>query len=95
VLPPGAPGPARTQLVPVKQGALVVVALSRTFGRGNPLPIVVTASANSDAVFGTRVIVEKSARGPLVTALGIQGQLGGVPLPEVEHDPRGWLMTPG
>lgn len=94
VLAPDAVGPARTQLVPVKQGALVVVALSRAFGRGDPLPIVVTVSANSAPVYGTRVIVEKSARGPLVTALGIQGQLGGVPLPEVEHDPRGWLMTP-
>lgn len=94
VLPPGVNTAPRTQLVPVKQGALVVVALSRAFGRGDPLPIVVSASANSGAVYGTRVTVEKSARGPLVTALSIAGQpSGGVPLPEVVHDPAAWLMT--
>jgi hypothetical protein len=88
--------PGRTSLVPVQQGTLVVVALSRAFGRGDPLAVLVTTSSNSAAVYGTRVTVEKSPRGPLVTALGMQGQpLAGVPVPAVVQDPAGWLVTAG
>lgn len=85
--------PAKTSLVPVRQGTLVVVALSRQFGSGDPLPVLVTTSANSAPVFATRVIVDKSVSGPLVTALAVQGQpLAGVAVPRVVPDPGGWLF---
>ena len=93
VPPPGASGSGRTTVVPVKQGGLVVVALSRAFGRGDPLPVLVTTSANSAPVYGTRVIVEMSRRGPLITTLGIVGRpQAGVPVPTVTSDPAGWLL---
>jgi hypothetical protein len=84
----------RTSIVPVRQGDLVVVALSRAFGRGDPLSVLVTTSTNSADVYGTRVIIDKAKRGTLVTALSIQPQpIAGVPVPHVVHDPRGWLLT--
>lgn len=91
--PAGSLAQPSTSVVPVRQGTLVVVALSRAFGRGDPLPVLVTTSANSAAVYGTRVVVEKSTRGPLVTALAIQGQpLAGVAVPRVAADPAAWLL---
>ncbi|MDQ1708713.1 MAG: hypothetical protein QOG49_98 [Frankiaceae bacterium] len=84
----------RTSVVPVRQGQLVVVALSRAFGRADPLPLLVSTSANSAGVYGTRVIIDKTKRGTLVTELSIQSQpLAGVPVPRVTHDPAGWLLT--
>ncbi|MEO6712221.1 MAG: DUF5719 family protein [Mycobacteriales bacterium] len=84
----------RTSLVPVRQGDLVVVAVSRAFGRGDPQPILVTTSANSAAVHATRVVVEKTKQGTLMTTFAVAPQpLGGVPVPRVAHDPAGWLLT--
>ncbi len=85
---------AKTKVVPIEQGKLVVIALSTAFGRGDPLPVLVTPSGNSAPVYGVRITTENNSGGTLSTSLGLQSQpLAGVPRPEVAHDAGAWLIT--
>jgi hypothetical protein len=90
----GGSSAGKSEVVPIEQGKLVVIALSRAFGRGDPLPVLVTPSGNSAPVFGTRVISEKHPRGVMTTTLGMRSQpLEGVPVPNVSHNPGAWLLS--
>jgi hypothetical protein len=80
------------KVVVLQQGELQSLSVASVTG-GADAGVVVTPSANSSAVYGTRVISERSAAGPLLTTLGIRSQsASGVPVPAVSADPRAWLV---